>query len=806
MKQKNTVVTLALLGVLALAALAGGLLPLGNAVHAADPDFPGTETGTRTIPENTPPGVNIGAPVSATDMDEENLEFGNTLTYKLSGTDAASFDIDTSTGQLITKAPLDREDENTYNVTVTVDDGEDRNSPVTQDVTITVTDVTNEDPLAPVPPTVVSWDDPNTTDTDESTMSLRVIWHTPDNMGRPDISGYEVQYKESIQTSFTDDDHGGTGTTTTITGLKVNTTYDVRVRATNSDGDGPWSLVGTGSTNKEDNSPPKFHETDGSTVELDVPENTPAGEDVDSPVTATDGDTASLTYELDGPHKDLFNFDTQSGQIRTKEPLNHEDARCGYVDGATPSTSCIYRVTVTVIDGAGGSDARAVEIEVDDRDEPASAPARPAVRPTEKSSTSLIVSWDAPDNTGLPPITGYDVQYRKGSDLFSNDNCRGTEAADNCDGITDSTTTITGLDPNTTYEVRVRTKNDERVSSWATSGTGRTSRGNHQPIFDDRPHSGTGSERNTDFTVSRRIDENPRSVQSVGRVVADDQDSDRLTYELSGADEDKFDINETTGEIRTKAGVTYNYEAIADSGTCTLDEATVGSDRCYTVTVEVRDGLDDNRVEVEEADADDSITLEIGVRDRDEAPERPEVTVTAPAGNTTLEVFWDARNTGPDPVTYDVQHREGSSGTFSNDNCRGTEDTDNCDGITDTTTTITGLDEDTSYSVQVRARNDEGVSGWASPSPASVKTNKGENAPPEFIGGNVAATRNVDENTLSGREIGNPVDASDLGSTSLAYRLEGLEKALFQHRHQDRADTNQIAPGYRGDLQPRRRD
>ena len=107
------------------------------------------------------------------------------------------------------------------------------------------------------------------------------------------------------------------------------------------------------------------------------------------------------------------------------------------------------------------------------------------------------------------------------------------------------------------------------------------------------------------------------------------------------------------------------------------------------MTVEVRDGLDDNRVEVEETDADDSITLKIGVRDRDEAPERPEVTVTAPAGNATLEVFWDARNTGPDPVTYDVQHRKGSA-DFSNDNCSDTEAADNCGGITDTTTTIRG--------------------------------------------------------------------------------------------------------------------
>ena len=84
------------------------------------------------VPENTPPGVNIGDPISATDADEDGenndaIEFGDTLTYSLSGTDAASFDIDPSTGQLITKAPLDEETEENYSVTVTVKDGESGN-------------------------------------------------------------------------------------------------------------------------------------------------------------------------------------------------------------------------------------------------------------------------------------------------------------------------------------------------------------------------------------------------------------------------------------------------------------------------------------------------------------------------------------------------------------------------------------------------------------------------------------------------------------------------------------------------------
>ena len=803
MRHNTPVTTMAAAIALALALLVGVLLPSDSVVHAADPEFD-ADTTARSVPENTPPGVNIGAPISATDSDETGattaaLEFGNTLTYKLEGTDAALFDIDASTGQLITKVPLDAEGDGPYSVTVTVDDGETRETACTtctQTVAISVTDVPNSEvPLAPVMPTVVSWDDPGSTDTDESTTSLRVIWHPPDNRGRPNITGYSVQYKESTATSFTPDDHSGTDTTTTITGLEADTSYDVRVQAANGDGSGPWSLVGTGSTNNENNQPPKFHETDGSIVELDVPENTPAGEDVDSPVTATDGDTASLTYGIDGPDKDLFNFDTRTGQIRTKEFLDHEDPGCGYIDGATPSTQCIYRVTVTVVDGKGGSDARAVQIEVDDRNEPALAPARPTVRPTEKSSTSLVVSWDEPDNTRRPPITGYDVEYRKGSDPFSDDNCRDATADANCDGITDTTTTITGLDSNTTYEVRVRTTNAERVSVWSTSGTGKTGKANHQPIFDDRPHSGTGSTRNSEFTVSRRIDENPGSVQSVGRVVADDEDNDRLTYKLVvSADTDdareelsKFTINETTGEIRTKVGVTYNYEDIAASGTCDpLTEATVGSDRCYTVKVEVRDGLDDDRVEVKETDADDSITLKIGVRDREEPPEKPTVTVTSPVisgGVATLGVFWDAKNTGPEITSYDVQYRKGSD-PFSNDHCLNVDIDDNCDGITGTTTTIiTGLDEDTSYSVQVRARNAEGVSIWSSPSPSSVKTNKGTNDPPTFTdipadGQCPVDTLCVPENTTG--NIGNPVNASDTISTSLTYSLGGRDAASFR--------------------------
>ena len=69
----------------------------------------------------------------------------NTLTYSLGGTDMASFDIDPSTGQLMTKAALDYEAMASYEVTVTATDPDSASDTIT--VTITVT---NEEEMGEV--------------------------------------------------------------------------------------------------------------------------------------------------------------------------------------------------------------------------------------------------------------------------------------------------------------------------------------------------------------------------------------------------------------------------------------------------------------------------------------------------------------------------------------------------------------------------------------------------------------------------------------------------------------------------------
>ena len=104
------------------------------------PRFPATNT-TFTVAENTAADMVIDTVPEATDTDADD-----TVTYAISGDDASSFDFDMSTRELKTKASLDHEAEDSYEVVVTASD--DDGTPLTDTirVIIEVTDV-NEGPV-----------------------------------------------------------------------------------------------------------------------------------------------------------------------------------------------------------------------------------------------------------------------------------------------------------------------------------------------------------------------------------------------------------------------------------------------------------------------------------------------------------------------------------------------------------------------------------------------------------------------------------------------------------------------------------
>ena len=88
-----------------------------------DPTVDGDQAeAAREVAENTEAGTDIGAPVVATDEEDDVLTY--TLTDADGGTDgdSASFAIDWATGQLMTKAALDEETKAAYTVVVRATD------------------------------------------------------------------------------------------------------------------------------------------------------------------------------------------------------------------------------------------------------------------------------------------------------------------------------------------------------------------------------------------------------------------------------------------------------------------------------------------------------------------------------------------------------------------------------------------------------------------------------------------------------------------------------------------------------------
>ena len=105
-----------------------------------DPVFSDGSSTTRSIDENSASGANVGAAVRAGDAD------GDRLTYSLTGTDAGSFTINSSTGQIMvgTGTMLDFEDKASYTVTARVTDGS-----ASDRITVNIT-VTNVDDMGEV--------------------------------------------------------------------------------------------------------------------------------------------------------------------------------------------------------------------------------------------------------------------------------------------------------------------------------------------------------------------------------------------------------------------------------------------------------------------------------------------------------------------------------------------------------------------------------------------------------------------------------------------------------------------------------
>ena len=555
---------------------AGDWSPSLNATPRAPnrtPYFIGGDSVTFTIDENTSPGTPVGSALTATDPN------GDTLSYSLSGTDASSFGIDSSTGQLIVKEPLDFETQSVYEVTIRVSD--DRNASDDVDVTITITNVDETGTVA------VSAEQPqvgtalvvSVSDPDGSVSNIYWQWATSSNGSNwSDISGANSDSYTPVA-----DDVGiylrATASYTDLHGTG-RSAYAVMERQTAQRGR-QTAQRGRHIAQRGRQTAQRGPSFEGD-VTFTVDENTPPGSLVGDAITATDPDGDVLTYSLSGIDASSFVLDGSTGQITVGS-----GTLLDYESGPTR-----YTVVVSVHDGKGAyggddstiDDLIEVSIDVSNVDEAGTVSVsleQPEV------GTALVVSLSDPDGS----LSDISWQWARSSD--------GSNWSDISGANSDSYTPV--ADDVGIYLQAVASYTDGH-------GPGKSA---HAVMEQQTAQRGPSFEGDVTFTV----DENTPPGSLVGdAITATDPDGDVLTYSLSGIDASSFVLDGSTGQITVGSGTLLDYES--------------GPTR-YTVVVSVRDGKgayggDDSTI-------DDLIEVSIDVSNVDEAGtvsvslEQPEV-------------------------------------------------------------------------------------------------------------------------------------------------------------------------------------
>ena len=541
-----------------------------NNINDVAPVFIEGPSTTRSVVENTALGVDIEAPVAATDADNDSL------TYTLSGTDSASFEVDSTSGQLRTKAALDYETKAAYNtVTITVSDGSHTASiTVTVEVTDVVETPANRGPVFT-----------------EGVSATRTV---AENTGSgADIGGAVMATdadKDSLTYTLSGTDATAfdiistTGQLKTEAALDYETKNAYMVTVAVSDGSLTASISVTITVTDvpevAPNTAPAF--TEGSSTSRSVAENTASGVNIGSPIVATDVDSGTtLIYSLGGSSASSFDIEPLSGQLKTKRALDYE-------------TRASYTVTVTVTDG---SLTASITVTITVTDVPESPTNRDPVFTDGSSTTrSIAENTRAGVNIGSPvsatdPDSGDTLTYTlggSGASAFDIDRTSGqlrTRTALDYETRASYAGTVTVTDGSLSDEITV-TISVTDVSETPT---------NRGPVF-------------TEGSTTRSVAENTSAGVNIGApVVATDADSDSLTYTLSGLDAASFAIDRISGQLRTRA---------------TLDYETRTS---YTVIVTVSDGS-----------LTDTITVTIAVTDQDDL-RSPTVTLASqPLTEATL--------------------------------------------------------------------------------------------------------------------------------------------------------------------------
>ena len=537
---------------------------------------------------------------AATDEDQDQL------TYGIAGTDSGEFDFDSNSRTLSFKstpnheAPLDNGGNNTYELDITVSDGEYSD---TQALTITVSDI-NEAPVFAEPSVSLTTAESNTS----FAYTIALDAATDEDLGQTityAVSGTDI------------DDFDFDSNTRTLS-FKSTPDHETPL---DDDGDNLYELQVTASDGQliasQDlditvlnvNEAPVFIEA---SVDLTTSENNTSFTYTVAIDAATDEDQDELSYGIAGTDSGDFNFDSNTRIISFKSTPNHEAP----LDNGGDNT---YELDITVSDGEY-SDSQALSITVSDINE-APVFTEPSVSlTTAESDTSFTytVAIDAatdedPGQTITYAVIGTDIDD---FDFDSNTRTLSFKSTPDHETPLDD-------DGDNLYELQVTASDGQLIASQELDIT--VLNVNEAPIFTEASVDLTTSENNTSFTYTVAIN------------AATDEDQDQLTYGIAGTDSGDFNFDSTTRTLSFKS--TPNHEAPLDNG----------GDNTYELDITVSDG-----------EYSDSQALSITVSDVNEAPifTEPSVSLTTAESDTsfTYTVAIDAA-TDEDPgqtITYAV--------------------------------------------------------------------------------------------------------------------------------------------------------
>ena len=526
------------------------------------PAFDG-QTATREVAENTVAGQNIGVPVAATDQDT-----GDTLTYTLGGTDASAFDIDASTGQLKTKAPLDYETTTSYTVTVSVRDSKDAEGTADTATDNSITVTVNVSDLAEDGTITLSSRQPQVGTAFTATL-------TDPNIASPVATwAWEKSDDETTWTTIS------AATTYTYTPLTADVGSYLQVTATYDDGQGVSKSAQAVSDfvvreKPASNEGPSFSR---GTETREVSEDAVVGADVGDPVTATDpnaDDEGKLTYTLGGTDVNSFTIDAALAQIKTATTLDY-DTENSYTVTVTAKDPFLASATITVTITVTQAPSQQPSNNANRRSSGGrggsggGAPPKPT-KPEPEFDANGPVTITVPENTEDGTDIGDPLTASDDDDTvltYSIINWRDGSSFD-IDSSTGQLKTKAPLDyeTRTQYELQANVHDDDGGDDWISINIRVTDVAEAPTV--------TG-----DTTI--QVAEN--SGGNLATYTATDPEGLDVTWGLSGDDAGDFSI--ANGSLRFQS--TPDHENPADSD----------GDNVYNVTVEASDGTDTGSLDV----------------------------------------------------------------------------------------------------------------------------------------------------------------------------------------------------------------